>query len=150
VGFAPNEGPASEFTISTSDAPLVEVSGHGSYADREGGLSVPAGIETTAPVKLLTDFIRAWRVDAPSTIETTVRVVRSPFGALVGVRRCMNSGAHSRWSVRCISFRLWPGKCLLRLIPLTTPCEFEDIGDGESDEVTARGGDVVVVEFVVP
>jgi hypothetical protein len=150
VGFAPNEGPASEFTIASSDAPLVEVSGREPYADRAAGLSVPAGAETTAPVKLLTDFIRAWRVDAPSTTETMVRVVRSPFGALVGARRCVNGRARSRWSLRWLVVRLLPGKCLLRLLPLATPCEWEDIGDGDSDEVTARGGDVVVVKFVVP
>jgi hypothetical protein len=77
-------------------------------------------------------------------------MVRSPFGAFVGVRRCMNSGPDWRWSFRWIAFRFLPGKWRLRLLPLIAPCEWEDIGEGEGEEVTAKGGDVVVVTFVVP
>src|SRR5258706_12746031 len=95
------------FTILSTGAPLVEVDGTGPTTDRPGGLDVPDGVSTTAPVHLLTDFIRRWRVNAPLSVQATVSVTDSPFGVFVGARRCVTAAATPPWW-RHLAVGRWP------------------------------------------
>jgi hypothetical protein len=161
MGSAPAPlGSLSEFTIGSTHARLVEVSGSGPYADRPGGLVVSPGAPVTAPVSLLNDFIRSFRVDAPVTMQTTVRVSQSPFGAFAGVRRCVRRASLWRRALgyfvgRLLSWKeLRAGQANDGRTPLLRDalyaCAWKDVVPNDGDEVTARGGDVVVVTFVVP
>jgi hypothetical protein len=152
------------FTILSTNAPLVEVDGDGPTVDRPGGLTVVDGVATTAPVALLNGFIRRFRVDAPSTTKTIVVVTESPFGAFVGLRRCVPTPTKKRAGI--FSVDRWPRvrRAMMRVAPtvgaiwhlltadvLASPsCTWKDIGDDVHDTVIARGGDLVVVTFVVP
>jgi hypothetical protein len=108
---------------------------------------------------LLTEFIRRWRVDAPSSVQATVSVTDSPFGVFVGARRCVPTAATPKWW----RVERWPwlrgvlkkgAPSWLALWYLFTdaeqPCNWQDISDRNTDQVIVRGGDVVVVTFVVP
>ena len=92
-----NAGPT--FTIESTGAPLVEVSGSGPYTDRADGVGVGAGASKIAPVSLLGGAVRAWRVDAAPGVQTTVRVKQSPYGALLSLRRC--EGRMAGCGARC-------------------------------------------------
>lgn len=151
------------FTILSTGAPLVEVDGDGPTTDRAGGVEVQDGVPTTAPVHLLTEWVRRWRVDAPSTVQATVSITDSPFGAFVGLRRCVAPVQPLKWW-RYLAIERWPWlrAVLKRRAPSVvalwhlytddtpTPCNWQDVGDNNGTEVQARGGDVVVVTFVVP
>lgn len=146
------------FTILSVGAPLVEVKGQGPYADLLGGVSVPDGVSTTAPVSLLNDPVRVWRVDAPANVQATVAITDTPFnlGALVQVRRCVPVRVRWWWIARwprlaalCQRWAFW----LFALWNLYTDwpaCDWQNIGDGNSLSVNAQGGDLIVVTFVSP
>jgi|SRR5581483_81014 len=150
------------FTILASGAPLVEVQGDGPYSDLPGGLTVSDGVATTAPVHLLTDFVRKWRVDAAPTVQATVAVTDSPLGAYLSVRRCIPRPLPWRWWCP-LAAASWPRvqATLKRLSPsmlavwnLYTDeiqtCQWRDVGSGSISQVSVRGGDVVVVAFESP
>jgi hypothetical protein len=148
------------FTILSVGAPLVEVGGDGPTTDWPGGVSVPDGAPTTAPVSLLNEWVRRWRVDAPSNVQANVSITDSPFGALVGIRRCVSTFRPLKlwdvarwpwWEVQLKRFTpslvaLWN----LYSAPVPAACTWKDIGDNNGMQVTARGGDLVVVTFVSP
>lgn len=160
----------STFTILSTNAALVEVSGDGPISDVPGGLAIPDGAATTAPVDLLNAPVRRWRVDAPPTVQTAVVVTDSPYGVFVGVRRCspppakrsrqqslatqvlmgINRIVVADGRLRAFFKRRAPS--LLALWYLfcddVQPCTWGDVGDGASNQAQARGGDLVVVTFV--
>ena len=147
------------FTISSEGARLVEVDGSGPYSDRPGGVSVADGVPTIAPVHLLTEYVRRWRVDAVPSVQARVKVTDSPFGVFVGVRRCVASrraGWLNRLTVRWPWVGVTNGRAstLRALWNLLTgeaqACTWRDVGDNLGDEVIASGGDVVVAIFGVP
>lgn len=159
----------STFTILSTNAALVEVSGDGPISDVPGGLAIADGAATKAPVDLLNAPVRRWRVDAPPTVQTAVVVTDSPYGAFVGVRRCsppparpqsltsqllagINRIVVTNGRIRAALKRCAPS--LLALWYLFTddvqPCTWGDVGDGASNQALARGGDLVVVTFVSP
>lgn len=150
------------FTILSTQAPLVEVDGDGPANDRPSGVLAAAGVPTTTPVDLLNGFFRRFRVDAPSTTQTVVAITASPFGAFVALRRCV---AVPQKRAGILSPQRWPKvrDTVRRFVPtvgalwhlltddFAVPnCRWQSIGDGDHDHVIARGGDVVVVTFVVP
>jgi hypothetical protein len=151
------------FTILSVGAPLVEVDGDGPTLYRPDGVAVPDGIATTAPVHLLTAPVRRWLVDAQTSVQATVSITDSPFGAFVGVRRCVSPIEPVPWS-DWLAIRRWPrlraflerhARSLLALWYLYTdqqpaPCKWQDIGDNNRTSVDVRGGDLVVVTFVTP
>lgn len=151
------------FTILSTGAPLVEVDGDGPTTDRPGGVAVSDGVPATAPVHLLTEWVRRWRVDAPATTTASVAITDSPFGALVGVRRCVSPFRPLPWW-RFLAIDRWPWlrdtlrmrapslAALWTLYTDQTPasCIWQDVGDNNGTQVTARGGDLVVVTFVSP
>jgi hypothetical protein len=152
----------STFTILSNGASLVEVQGDGPYSDLPGGLAVPDGVPTIGPVDLLNGFIRKWRVDAPASVQATVAITDSPVGALVGLRRCIAPLRPLPWWW-FLAIDRWPRLCavLQRRAPTiaalwylctdwTGPCDWKDVGDNNGMQVTAQGGDVVVVTFVSP
>jgi len=150
------------FTILSTRAPLVEVDGDGPTVDRAGGLRIADGASTVAPLSLLDGFIRRFRVDAPTSTQTVVAVTSSPFGAFVGLRRCVSTAKAKRAGL--FSVNRWPSvrDAVMRVAPsigalwhlLTDeparPCRWQSIGNDDHDHVLARGGDLVVVTFVVP
>jgi hypothetical protein len=149
------------FSILSVGAPLVEVIGDGPALIRPGGLVVPDGKLTTAPVRLLDDFIRRFRVVGPPTVRATVTVTDSPFGVFVGVRRCVplvsawaRLVAPERWPrLRTVVKRVSPSAVALWHLfadEEPAPCRWRDIGDDNTNRVSVRGGDLVVVTFVVP
>jgi hypothetical protein len=147
------------FTILSTNAPLVEVNGDGPIADVQGGLAIPDGAATTAR---LSAPIRRWRVDAPPVAQTAVVVTDSPYGAFVGVRRCVSSAAAPKWW-RALAADRWPRlravlkRCAPSALALwhlftddVRPCTWRDVGEGLDSHAQARGGDLVVVNFVSP
>jgi hypothetical protein len=151
------------FTILSVGAALVEVDGDGPTTDRLGGVAVPDGVATTAPVHLLTEWVRRWRVDAPPTTQATISITDSPFGALVGLRRCVAPFRPLPWW-RFLAIDRWPwlrdllrkrASSLAAIWTLYTdsspaPCNWQDVGNNAGMQVVARGGDLVVVTFVTP
>jgi hypothetical protein len=172
------------FTILSVGASLVEVDGSGPTTDRPSGLDVPDGVPVTAPVHLLTEFVRRFRVDAAPSVQATVTITDSPFGVFVGVRRCVPLARKAPWW-RFLAVTRWPrmrgaikrvSPSLLALwyvltdeappaAPSTTNgarahdalaptaklCAWQDVGgDDITNQVTAHGGDLVVVTFVTP
>ena len=148
------------FTIVSVGAPLVEIDGDGPTTDRTGGVGVPDGVPTTAPLHLLNEWVRRWRVDAPPTTQASVSITDSPFGAMVGVRRCV--APPLKWW-HPLAVDQWPRlRDLLRrhapsLVALwylytdtTLSCTWKDIGNNDATAVNVRGGDLVIVTFVVP
>jgi hypothetical protein len=150
------------FTILSTHAPLVEVSGDGPTFDIGGGLAIPDGAATTARVNLRNASVRRWRVDAPPTVETAVVVTDSPYGAFVGVRRCVGAPELPSWW-RHLSVAQWPrlrsalkrrAPSVLALWHLFTDDmlvqAWRDVGDDTSNLARARGGDLIVINFVSP
>jgi hypothetical protein len=171
------------FTIVSVGAPLVEVDGTGPTTDRPSGLDVPDGVPITAPVHLLTEFVRRFRVDAPPSVQADVTIPDSPYGVFVGVRRCLPLARKAPWW-RFLAATRWPrlraalkdrAPSLLALwylftdedppsapsatngarahepfTPAAQMCAWRDVGDDITNQVTAHGGDLVVVTFVVP
>jgi hypothetical protein len=162
------------FTILAIGAPLVEVDGTGPTTDRPSGLLVPDGVPTTAPVELLTRPVRRFRVDAAPSVSAHVTITDSPFGAFVGLRRCTRPKllginrivvtdrlravlAAERWPrLRTIVKLASPSALALwhlftdEEVPAASACTWQDVGDDNTNQVTAQGGDLVVVTFVVP
>jgi hypothetical protein len=153
---------SSTFTILSTNAQLLEVSGDGPIADVPGGLTIPDGAATTAPVDLLNAPIRRWRVDAPRNAKTSINVSDSPFGAFVQIRRCEPAAPPATWW-SCLTVERWPrlsaflkrrAPSILQLWYLfeadVRPCTWQDVGDGNTSQAEGRGGDLVVVTFVSP
>ena len=155
----------STFTIVSSGAPLVEVEGQGPAIDLPGGLGVPDGVPTMAPVDLLNAPTRVWRVNAPSSVPATVAITDTPWslGAVVQVRRCVSPLRVRAWWWRLFAVERWPRlRAALRdrapsLVALwhlyaddTEPCDWQNVVDGSAMKVSARGGDLVVVNFATP
>jgi hypothetical protein len=124
---------SSSFTISSVGASLAEVIGDGPYSFLSGGVYVPNGTPTTAPVDLLNGWERRWRVIAPVTKQATVSITESPYGAFLQLRRC-------------VPLPLLHGS-LRHLLSVRLPCAWEDVGANNNNQLTAHGGDVVVVVF---
>ena len=173
----------SEFSILSTNAPLVEVSGDGPTKDLPNGLAIPDGALITSGVDLLDAPIRRWRVDAAPAVQTKITITDSPFGVFVGVRRCVPLAPRVPWW-RFLSVTRWPrlraalkdrASALVALwyllteedppaapsatngarahAPFVAPaqmCAWQDIGDHITNEVTAYGGDLVIVTFVTP
>jgi hypothetical protein len=143
------------FSILSTQAPLVEVVGDGPTTDLRGGLVVPDGCVTIAPADLLTRTIRRWRVDAPPSVKTSVVVTDSPFGAFVGLRRRIDD-IPAAASANCDSRALRLLKRVARTLatlwePPIDPSAVEswrDITEIATNQVQARGGDLVIVHFV--
>lgn len=87
------------FTIVSTGAPLVEVSGDGPFVDLRDGLAVPDGVPTIGQVDLVDGFYRFWRVDARD-VQAKVAITDSPFGALLDVRRRVERAASNGVSHR--------------------------------------------------
>jgi hypothetical protein len=150
----------SKFTILSTRAPLIEVDGDGPYYMLPGGVAVADGARTTASLDLKTKSIRKFRVETAPSIRTAIIVADSPYGAFAHVRRCVKPEQSNRWW-RPLAANRWPrltgflqrhGRNVLALWFLLTDeseaCRWRDIGDAATDQVLARGGDVVVVSFV--
>jgi hypothetical protein len=150
----------STFTILSTKAPLVEVTGDGPSADIPGGVLISDGAATKVDADLLNAPIRRFRVDASSAVQTSVVVTDSPFGAFLQTRRCV-AGRLPWWSF--MAAERWPrlraklkrhGEWLVALWYLLTdyaqPCTWTNIGEGDSAQTQARGGDIVVVTLVSP
>lgn len=148
------------FTILSTRAPLVEVCAAPPYYLAPGGASVADGARTTLRVDLKKFAERHFRVEAPANAPTAVVVTDSPFGAFVNVRRCVEPEPR-RTIWRPLGVRRWPrlGAILQRRAPsvlalwylLTDdeqPCEWRDVGDYSTNQVLARGGDVIAIHFV--
>ena len=149
------------FTILSTRAPLVEVDGDGPYYMIPGGVAVADGARTTARLDLAAKPIRKFRVETAQTMRTAVIVTDSPYGAFAHVRRCVEPEQPRNWWHRLAADR-WPrfagflqqhARSLLALWFLLTDdggdvCRWQDIGDANTNQVLARGGDVVVVSFV--
>jgi hypothetical protein len=149
------------FTILSTRAPLVEVDGgDGPYYMLPGGARVADAARTTAPLDLADAPVRTFRVEAPKSVRTAVIVTDSPFGAFAHVRRCVEPAQPKKWW-RGLAANRWPRvrRVLKRRAPsmlafwyLVTDnvqgCRWQDIGDSNTNQVLARGGDVVVVSFV--
>lgn len=169
------------FTIVSTGASLVEVTGRGPAVDLAGGLAVPDGLPTIGPVNLLDGFRRFWRVDGSPDVQAKISVTDSPFGALLGVRRCVGDleSHHSKVvpaadvvaSLKDLGEHLWNAPvseafhAVFQLTPLflaamladlvdsaTAPasCGWQDVIEKSTGSVTAHGGDILVVSFVVP
>jgi hypothetical protein len=152
---------ALKFTILSTRAPLVEVDGgDGPYYMLPGGVRVADGARTTAPLDLANAPARFFRVEAPKTTRTAVIVTDSPYGAFAHVRRCVEPEQRKRWWSP-VAVSRWPrtrrvlkrrAPSLLALWYLFTDnvqgCRWQDVGDANTNQVLARGGDVVVVSFV--
>jgi hypothetical protein len=149
------------FTILSTRAPLIEVEGgDGPYYMLPGGVRVADGARTKAPLDLATIPVRLFRVEAPKTVRTAVIVTDSPFGAFAHVRRCVEPEQTKTWW-RAFAAPRWPrvrrvlkrrAPSLLALWYLFTDnvqgCRWQDVGDANTNQVLARGGDVVVVSFI--
>jgi hypothetical protein len=149
------------FTILSTRAPLVEVDGDGPYYMLPGGVGVADGARTTAPLDLAARPVRMFRVETAQTMRTAVIITDSPFGAFAHVRRCVEPEQPKRWW-QPLAAQRWPrvagflqrhARSLLALWFLLTDdggeaCRWQDIGDANTNQVLARGGDVVVVSFV--
>jgi hypothetical protein len=149
---------ANTFSILSTRAPLVEVTRLGPVLDLREGLTVPDGAVTTSPVDTAGASVRRWRVDAAPTEQTAVVVIDSPFGAFVEVHRRLPVSP-SRVE-RYLSVDQWP-KVHTRLkhhapwiVDLwhlfADPSErvWSAVNEGDSGQAVARGGDLVVVDFV--
>jgi hypothetical protein len=149
------------FTILSTRAPLVEVDGDGPYYLLPGGVAVADGARTTARLDLAAKTIRKFRVETAQTMRTAVIVTDSPFGAFAHVRRCVDPEQPRKWW-RPLAAGRWPSltgflqrhaRSVLAFWFLLTDdggdaCRWQDIGDASTNQVLARGGDVVVVSFV--
>lgn len=152
----------SKFTILSTRAPLVEVDGDGPYYMLPGGVAVPDAARTTAALDLAARPIRKFRVETAQTIRTAVIVTDSPFGAFAHVRRCVDPEQPTKWwhtfaaprRPRVTGFLQRHARSVLALWFLLTDdggeaCRWRDIGDATTNQVLARGGDVVIVSFVI-
>ena len=153
--------PNASFTILSTRAPLVEVdNGDGPYYMLPGGVQAADGARTTAPLDLESTPTRHFRVEAPKAIRTAVLVTDAPYGAFLHVRRCVEPIQPKKWK-RVLAADRWPrvrrvlkrrSPSMLALWYLFTDnvqgCRWEVIGDSNTNQVLARGGDVVVVSFV--
>jgi hypothetical protein len=171
----------SEFSILSTNAPLVEVVGEGPTQDLPDGLAIPDGALIAGRVDLLNAPIRRWRVDAPPATQTKVTVSDSPFGVFVRLRRCVPLARKAPWW-RFFAVARWPrirdalkdrAPSLLAVWYLVTDqdppsaptatngvrghepfvagaqlCAWRDVGDDLTNEVSANGGDLVIVTFV--
>lgn len=149
------------FTILSTRAPLVEVDGDGPYYMVPGGVAVADGARTTARLDLSMKPVRKFRVETAQTNRTAVIVTDSPFGAFAHVRRCVEPEQPHNWWQTFAAPR-WPrvsgflqrhARTLLALWFLLTDdggeaCRWQDIGEANTNQVLARGGDVVVVSFI--
>jgi hypothetical protein len=148
------------FTILSTRAPLVEVDGDGPYYMLPGGVRVADGARTRAPLDFATAPVRFFRVEAPRTLPTAVIVTDSPYGAFAHVRRCVEPELPTKWW-RVFAADRWPrlrgalqrrSPSIVALWYLLTDtvqgCRWRDIGDNNTNQVMARGGDVIVVTFV--
>jgi len=149
-----------KFTILSTRAPLAEVVGDGPYYLLPGGVVVPDGARTTARIDLRKAPVRRFRIETAQTMRTAVIVTDSPYGAFAQVRRCIEPKQRKRWWHAFATDR-WPrlrgvlqrrAPSILALWHLLTDhnraCRWQDIGDSNTNQVLARGGDVVVVSFV--
>jgi hypothetical protein len=152
----------SSFSILSTNAALVEVSGDGPIVIVPSGVTVADSARTTVAVDLRATPVRRFRVDAPGTVQTAIIVDDSPCGAFVGVRRCVAPARPAKWW-RLLGVDRWPrlratlkhrAPSALALWYLLTddvqPCTWRDVGDNNTNQVTARGGDLVVVSLVNP
>jgi hypothetical protein len=150
----------SKFTILSTRAPLIEVDGDGPYYMLPGGVTVPDAARTTVRLDLDARPVRKFRVDAPPTLSTAVLVGDSQFGASAHVRRCVEPKRPNKWR-HALAAPSWPrvtrflqrhGRTVLALWFLLTDdveaCRWENIENAGTDQVLARGGDVVVIAFV--
>jgi hypothetical protein len=151
----------SKFTILSTRAPLVEVDGDGPYYMLPGGIAVADGARTTATVDLAARPVRKFRVETAQTIRTAVIVTDSPYGAFAQLRRCVEPEQPRRWWHSLVADR-WPrlsgflrrhARSVLALWFVLIDdggeaCRWQDIDDAPTNQVLARGGDVVVVTFV--
>jgi hypothetical protein len=150
----------SKFTILSTRAPLIEVDGAGPYYMLPGGVAVADGARTTASLDLRTKSVRKFRVEAPQTMRTAVIVAESPYGAFARVRRCIEPERLNKWW-RPLAANRWPrfagflqrhARTMLALWFLLTDeseaCRWLNIDEAGTDQVLARGGDVVIVSFV--
>jgi hypothetical protein len=149
------------FTILSTRAPLVEVDGDGPYYLLPGGVAVADGARTTARLDLAAKPLRKFRVETAQTMRTAVIITDSPYGAFAHVRRCVEPEQPRTWW-RPLAAGRWPrlatflqrhARSVLALWFLLTDdggeaCRWHDIGDAITNQVLARGGDVVVVSFV--
>jgi len=148
-----------KFTILSTRAPLIEVDGDGPYYMLPGGATVADGARTTVRLDLAVKSVRKFRVDAPTTVSTAVLVGDSPFGAFAHVRRCVEPKRHNPWR-SALAAPTWPrvtrflqrhGRTVLAIWFLLTDdveaCRWQTIENAGTDQVLARGGDVIVVSF---
>jgi hypothetical protein len=148
------------FTILSTRAPLEEVDGDAPYYMLPGGVSVGDGARKTAPLDLRARPVRKFRVQAPHEVGTAVIVTDSPYGSFVQVRRCVEREPTKKWW-HPLAAKKWPrvggfmqqhARSLLALWFLLTDevneCHWMDIGDATTNQVFARGGDVVIITFV--
>lgn len=148
------------FTILSTRASLVEVDGNGPYYMLPGGVRVADGARTKVLLDLAQAPVRLFRVEAPQTVPTAVIVAESPQGAFAHVRRCVEPELPKKWwrvfaadrrpRVRSALQRRTPSIAALwyLLTDAVQGCRWQDIGDNNTNQVMARGGDVVVVTFV--
>lgn len=148
------------FSILSTRVPLVEVDGEGPYYALPGGISVADGARTTARVDVRNAPVRRFRVEGPQSTTTAVVVSESPYGAFVQLRRCVEPPKGKRWWHPLAAAR-WPrlagvlqrhARSLLALWFILTDdgeaCRWQDLGDACTNQVLARGGDVVIVSFI--
>ncbi|HEY2743980.1 MAG TPA: hypothetical protein VGL86_05140 [Polyangia bacterium] len=150
----------SKFTILSTRAPLIEVDGDGPYYMLPAGVAIADGARTTVRLDLAATSIRKFRVDAPPTVSTAVMVGDSPFGAFAHIRRCVQPKRPNKWR-RLLAAPSWPrvtrflqrhGRTALALWFLFTDdveaCRWQNLENAGTDQVLARGGDIVVVSFI--
>jgi hypothetical protein len=150
------------FTILSTTAPLVEVTGDGPFYDTPGGLLIPDGAATTVALDLAAAPIRRFRIDASPATRTAVLITDSPYGASVHVRRCFVPEPSPKWW-RPFDQDDWPDlrRRLKRHAPslhalwnlLTDdvePCTWRDLCHCSGNQPQTAGGDVVVISFVRP
>lgn len=150
------------FAILSTTAPLVEVVGDGPSCDLVGGLTVPDGAVTVAPMRSHQPIARRWRVDAPADVHTSVVVTKSPHGAALSVRR-QHGSPQQAGSLLWQKLGGWPTfrrvrHALQRIRTLSGVLDRSsandrgwcDIGgDARSaSQVQAHGGDIVSVTFM--
>jgi hypothetical protein len=148
------------FSILSTRAPLVEVDGDGPYYALPGGVRVADGARTTERVDVLSAPVRCFRVEAPESVTTAIIVSDSPYGAFVQLRRCVEPDKEKKWW-HSLAAERWPrfagllqrhARWLLAFWFLLTDdaevCHWRDLGDACTNQVLARGGDVVIVSFI--